>query len=460
MNLYLSVWDIFLTPLYFIVLSAIARRQRDKRYPVGHPLRPYYLKGLYVKFAGCIFISLVYQFYYGGGDTSEYFRHIKIINSSINDSFSTWFKLLTHQSEIKNPQLYAYTRQMEWYNDPPSYYVAVIGAIFGILNGTNYMGIAMLMAFFSFTGTWAMYRTFVNIYPRLYKELAIAFLFIPSTVVWGSSIFKDTICMFALGWLTYTTFRIFINKDYSRKNILLLILSFSLVFKVKLYILLGFLPAAFLWLLITYSVKIKSPGVRFVVKTFFVALAIVAFLFFTRLFAESLKRYSLENIAETAQSTRQWLLYSSQKDEGSGYDLGEFDPTITGMLTKFPQGVVVTLFRPFPWEAKKVIVMLSALEALAFIYFTIKAFRKRGVFKTFALIGKDPNLLFCLIFSIIFAFAVGISTYNFGALSRYKIPCLPFYGAFVMIVLHYDKTTQSKQNLVHIKSFKKTPSLA
>lgn len=131
------------------------------------------------------------------------------------------------------------------------------------------------------------------------------------------------------------------------------------------------------------------------------------------------------------------------------------------MLKKFPQAVVVTLFRPFPWEARKVIVLLSALEALAFVYFTIKAFRKKGIGKTFGLVMKDPNLLFCLIFSLIFAFAVGISSYNFGALSRYKIPCLPFFGAFLMIVLNYDRSTASvKQKIPQLNKPKNTPELA
>jgi hypothetical protein len=96
--------------------------------------------------------------------------------------------------------------------------------------------------------------------------------------------------------------------------------------------------------------------------------------------------------------------------------------------------------------------MLSALEALAFIYFTIKAFRIRGVSKTFTLIGRDPTVLFCLIFSLIFAFAVGISSYNFGSLSRYKIPCLPFYAAFLIIIINYHKI-----NNTHLPNQLKTP---
>jgi hypothetical protein len=57
------------------------------------------------------------------------------------------------------------------------------------------------------------------------------------------------------------------------------------------------------------------------------------------------------------------------------------------------------------------------------------------------MIVKDPNLTFCLVFSIIFAFAVGISSYNFGALSRYKIPCLPFYAAALVILLYNQSST-------------------
>lgn len=435
---HLNIWDVILTPVFILIFSAIAKQMRNKRYPPGHALRRYYMPALYVKFFGAIFIGLIYQYYYYGGDTYNFFWHTKVINSSLDESFSSWFKLITRQSPVTNPEIYRFATQMEWYNDPASYTVAVIASIFGLLTGTTYMPTALFFAFFSFTGIWAMYRTFVNLYPKLHKELAVAFLFIPSSFVWGSGIFKDTICMFGLGWLTYTTFRLFVHRDFSLRNMLILVLSFYLVYRTKLYILLAFMPAVSIWLLTTYSSKIKSAALRVVTKVAFLGIAAVAFLLFARVFSAELEKYSLENIANTAATTRDWLTYASG-DEGSAYDLGEFDPSIGGMIKKFPQAVVVTLFRPFPWEARKVIVMLSALEALVFIYFTIMAFKSNGVGNTFKLIGKDPNVLFCLVFALIFAFAVGISSYNFGALSRYKIPCLPFYGAFILILYHHKK---------------------
>jgi hypothetical protein len=438
---YLTIWDLVLTPFYLIILSLIARRYRDKKYPKGHPLRRYFLPGLYVKFAGVLFIALIYQYYYEGGDTYNFYYGSKIINSSLNESIDTWINLIARSSQNNNPALYSYTSQLYWYNEPASYTVSSIGAVLGLFNGTAYIPISLLFASLAYTGIWAMFKTFANIYPHLHKKLAIAFLFIPSTVIWGSAMFKDTICMFALGWMIYCTFRIFINRDFSLQNLLLLALSIYVLAVIKIYILMAFVPALMLWLLMTYSYKIKQQASRLLVNALFIAITIIGFLFGVNRFAKELGRYSLENVAKTSASTRGWITYASG-DEGSAYSLGEFDPSLTGMVTKFPQAVVVTLFRPFIWESRKVIVLLSALEAMAFLYFTLRviAKRKAGIFSS---LKADPNLLFFLIFSLIFAFAVGISSYNFGALSRYKIPCLPFYAAFLLILYYNQKPTKA-----------------
>jgi len=435
---YLTIWDLVLAPIYLALIIFFAKRHRDRKYPVGHPLRRFYLPGLYAKLGGAIFIGLIYQYYYGGGDTFNYFAHARIINSSLKDSFSTWFDLIRQVSPDKNPHIYQYSSQMIWYESESTYTVAAIAALLGLFNGTSYMPIALLFAWISFSGIWAMYRTFTRIYPGLEKQLAIAFLFIPSVVVWGSSIFKDTVCMFGLGWMVYCTFRVFVNRDFSLKNIFLLVIGFYLVAVIKVYILLAFLPALSLWLLMTYSHRIHSVGIRWIANILFTGIVIAGFIYFADQFAKELNKYSLEKIAQTAQSTRGWISYSSG-DEGSAYSLGDFPPTIGGMLSKFPAAVVVTLFRPFIWEAKKVVIFLSAFEALIFLYFTLMIIAIHKV-RIVSMVSKDPALMFCVVFSIIFAFAVGITSYNFGALSRYKIPCLPFFGVLISVLYSRRRT--------------------
>lgn len=429
-----------------IIVYGIAYRYRNKHYGLKHPWRKYFIPALSVKIVGAIFIGMIYAYYYKGGDTFEFFRHAKVINSSFTESPVKWFNLLLGIPDGMDGNYYNYFIQMQWYSDPSSYTIAAIAAFTGIFTFNTYLPTAVLFASIAFTGVWALFRSFASLYPKLVKPIAIATLFIPSAFVWGSAIFKDTICLFGLGWLTYGTFRLLIKRDFSVGNILVTVFSFMLILRVKLYILLGFVPALLIWVLFIYSNKVQNAGGRFLLRMVFSLAALGAFLFFMQRFGEELGKYSLENIAQTAETTRGWIGYVSERDEGSSYDLGAFDPSIGGMLVKLPAAVNVTLFRPYPWEAGKVIVLLSAIEAFLFFFLTLKVIFSIGIGKIWKTINTDPTIQFCLIFSIIFAFAVGISSYNFGALSRYKIPCLPFY-AMALILIYYKNRPLNKKLL-------------
>lgn len=430
----LTVWDLVLAPIYLYILVFIAKRYRDKHYKVGDPLRRLYLQGLYVKIFGAIFIGLIYSFYYHEGDTFNYFGHAKIINSA--DSISTWFKLMTGSTADSDPKLYTYIQGMEFYNSLSAMTVCRITAILGLINGTTYMPIALLFAYISYTGIWAMYTTFVKLYPQLTKQLAWAFLFVPSTFVWGSSIFKDTVCMFGLGWLTYCVFRIFVNGDLSWKNLIYTALSLILVSLIKVYILLAFLPALTFWLLMTYVTRIKSTMTRWLVSVLAISTLVGGIFLGLQLFSSKLDEYSLDNLVEKSSTTREWILYQSERMDGAAYDLGTFEPTVLGLMGMFPAAVNVTLYRPYIWETKKPIQLLSALEGLTFMIATIMLLYRRGLKGFTKPIGKDPNLMFFLVFVLVFAFSVGISTGNFGTLSRYKIPCMPFFAALLVIIFY------------------------
>ena len=156
-----------------------------------------------------------------------------------------------------------------------------------------------------------------------------------------------------------------------------------------------------------------------------------------------MKPATIKSVAQKSFVTRDYLFRISNEQDGSGYTLGDFDPTILGMLQQAPAGVNVTLFRPYLWETKKPIVLISALESLFFLIFTIVVIFRNNPIRVVQRVLSDETLQFCLIFTLVFAFAVGISTSNFGSLVRYKIPCLPFYTAF-LIILYYPP----KQELI------------
>lgn len=441
---YITALDYVLLPFVLALIYGLAYRKRRRLYPEGHPWRLYYIPGLSVKVFGALFIGLIYAYYYKGGDSFQFFRHAEVINSAMDDSFRKWFNLIFHIPAWNDPEYYPYISQMEWYQDPSSYTVISITAVLSLLTAGTYLPASMLFAFISFSGIWALFRTFATVYPHLLKPVAVAALFIPSTFVWGSGIFKDTVCMFGLGWLTYGSFRLLVHRDFGVGNIALTILSAILLFVVKVYILLSFLPALAVWILFINSQRIGNMAGRFLLKLVSMGLIIAGFLFFMARYSDQLGKYSLDRLSETSLSTRGWIYYVSERDEGSAYDLGEFDPSIQGMLTKMPAAINVTLFRPYFWESGKVIVLLSAIEAFLFLALTLRVLFSVGLLKSWQAINRDPTIQFCLIFTLIFAFAVGISSYNFGALSRYKIPCLPFF-AMGLILIFYKSHPPSKK---------------
>ena len=77
--------------------------------------------------------------------------------------------------------------------------------------------------------------------------------------------------------------------------------------------------------------------------------------------------------------------------------------------------------------------LLSGLEN-TFLLAIALVFLIRYPLFFFRSLFKDPLLLFALVFSITFAYSVGLSTSNFGALVRFKIPLLPFFVTLLLVL--------------------------
>lgn len=432
---FITFIDYLLLPFYMAAIFFIAYQIRERRYPVGHPWRKYFLPGLMIKIGGAIFISLIYRYYYGWGDTALYHWHAKLINSAFDESPTKWYNLLFRIPEWYEGAYAKYVTKMDWYEAPAEYTVCTIVAILMIFTFNTFLPTAVILAAIAYSGIWALFRTFATKFPEHTKYIAIATLYIPSTIMWGSGIFKDTICMFSLGWMTYGAFRLLINRDFRFRTVAITIVAFLLLSTIKLYILIAFIPAIIFWILATYSHKIRNTFARFMMTAGIAAVCAIGFIVVMQKYSEVFGKYSLDRIAKTSYLISNYIQEQSG-DQGSAYNLGDIQPTAGGMLSKFPAAVNVTLFRPYIWETRKIMQFVNAIEATLFMLLTIKVFVSIGFRRFWKAVAKDPTIQFCLIFTLIFAFAVGISSGNFGTLSRYRIPCLPFFS-LVLILTYY-----------------------
>jgi len=438
---YITITDFILLPFYLFIVFIFAAHFRNKYYPKDHPLRRYFMPAFALKIFGAILLGIIYQYYYKGGDSLNYWRQTEIINSSMSDSFWTWLRLITGSAEIYDVDVYNYTTQFWWYGiKTPEYFISVIGALLGLFTMTTYLPTAVIFAAISFIGVWKLYIVFTKLYPRLSKQLAYAFLFIPSVIFWGSGFMKDTVTLSCVGWVTHFFYLIFYENKKIVANSIFALFFLYIIYIIKSYIVMAFLPAILLWGVGLLSYKIKDTRLILFVRYFLYASAIGGIaLVGGELQGEMFGEYNVESVAAKSVVTRDYLFRVSNEQDGSGYTLGNFDPTLLGMLQLAPAGVNVTLFRPYLWEARKPIVMISALESLVCLIFSIVVIFRNNPIKVVQRVLSDETLQFCLIFTLIFAFAVGVSTANFGSLVRYKIPCLPFFTAFLIILFYPPK---------------------
>ena len=104
------------------------------------------------------------------------------------------------------------------------------------------------------------------------------------------------------------------------------------------------------------------------------------------------------------------------------------------MLSVAPNAIFTALFRPFLWEIGSPTMVFSAIENFILIALTIFTLIKISPVAVLRTLLKEPFLLYCLIFSILFAFGVGIAGTNFGAMVRYKTPLMPFFFSMIYIM--------------------------
>jgi len=439
----LELRDLIVTP--FIILFVYTGAYLIRPYVTDAVNLRYFFPALTVRIFGAIAVGFIYQFYYSGGDTFSYHTFgSRIIWEAIMDSPYKGFKLLFSQGQ-NFEGVYEYATRIYFFRDPASYVIIQIATFFDLFTFSSYSATAVLFAVISFTGSWMFFLTFYEINPLLHRWFAIASFFIPSVFFWGSGILKDSITLAALGSSTYFFHRMLIQRKVSISGIFFLIISLYFIFAIKKFILQAFFPAVIVWFLASYYNKIHN----FFIRAFCVPIVGILCIYFSYMAALQVgkgdSRYALNQISNTARVTAHDIRYWSGRNAGSGYSLGELNDTPESMLRLAPQAIVVSLFRPFLWEVNNPLMLFSALESMALFIFTLYAIKRRGwrTFKTLT----GTHVAFCITFVLIFAFAVGVSTFNFGTLVRYKIPLMPFFVTLLAIIAFHENNDRKLSEL-------------
>lgn len=433
--------DILIIPLmvlfFFMVGRVIARNIADRE------MRGYFVSGIVFKMIATIAFGLVIQYYFLGGDTNRYYVALIDLKQAITEDPANLLNIYgTIQLKPDNPVAFYILSDklgdnLGYMLKTSNFMVPRSGVLFSFVFGNSYTAISMCYSFFAFWGCWKSYNVFVSMYPYLKRGLAIAFLFLPSVVYWGSAITKDSICVGSLGLFVYSFYNLFFLRKFFVLHSISLVVWGGVLFFTKPYLLLGLVPALSLWYFLKVNKSIKDKSVRYVSFAILLAIigaSVVALIqFMLNLEFLELDKYKAENLAQYATASQEGYNQAG----GSVFNIGTLDGTLGSLLNMFPKAVNATLFRPYFWEAKSPVMMISALESLTIFGLVLFAMIKLGIRGFFGKIFATPPLLFMFVYSFFLAGLVAITTNNFGSLVRYKIPIMPFFFAMVVVLISW-----------------------
>jgi hypothetical protein len=438
--IFFSVNDILLVPLCLVLLFAIVRNRAERSH--DERIKKYYYRAFYFKII-CVFaFTLITEFYFGGGDTNLYYQAIKDLRTAMSDDISNLSYIVNTSGLSTDNPLAPYFLYDEYVSDitynymqgPGNFFIPRLGVLPSLLFFNSYLCICFCFMMFALGGSIRLFKTFYHFYPSLHKEIAVATLFLPSVNFWSAGLLKDTICFGAVGFMLYAVLNIFLRKRKFFSSIVWIVVSGYLLYTIKTYIFLVFLLAITIWIFAETNRLIKERTLRQIFAFMTLSIGVLAGYFLFQYFTstETLKQYQIENIVSSAETQRNnYLIVDQQYDQKTSY----YSINASNPILLILNSIGATFFRPFPWEVKSLAAILSAMEALTFLLLTLNLIFKIGIGKPFKYIFRDPRILLCFIFSMVFAIGVGASTANFGSLSRYKIPCMPFY--MVMLFLIY-----------------------
>lgn len=424
-------WGIWL--VYFLVIFTIFWFYRHSK--KNDDTYKWFLKGFLAKVGGGIAFALVSIYYYGG-DTFLYFQGAKTLSTYLTEDPALYFKLLgtphgltSEFSDVSSQISYARTKE-EWF-------MVKILSIFSFISFNSYLVSTLLMNTIAFWGGWKLFKVFVDILPKAKKHIFWIVFLTPSIFFWGNGILKDTITLALINYMIYVLYQIIEKNQFNFRYLILSLVATFVIYSLKSYIILAFLPAFFFILYLYFKSKIKSKLLRFVSGPVILVASMSMGFFGLQSLSQSTS-YSAENIQQNIRGFHTWHTTTG----GSSYNLGDIEYTPIGIISKIPAALNATFFRPYIWTARNPIMLVGALEStLVLILFIVVLFRTK--LRLIHYLKGNQFLLGLSLFVLLFGFAVGFTSYNFGALARYKMPIFSVF-IFTLYYIYSSKKTKIK----------------
>lgn len=434
----IEIWEVVLAPLYLIIAysATLMIRKSD---------RNIFMLGLTAKMGGLFAFVAVYLLYYGGGDTVSYYKTALPMLNLFYSDFGAGLSVYLHEY---NPVDFSYFNLETGYPlryifaDRSTLLVSKIVMPFLIFSFKSYLLASILIATVSYLAVWKLFELFRHLVPSNSKLAMAAVLFFPSVLFWGSGISKDTISYASTCYFIYSMYWIIIARKFTIVIVVLSVISLVLIIIIKPYIFLVLFPGSLVWIFYSRIQSIQNKLIRIGMIPFIIILSLGLFAITFSSISASLGDYSAEKIINKAIVTQED--FKQDYYGGNSFDIGKIERTPLGVLAKFPIATLYGFYGPSLLSVNNIVMLFSALENTLLLLLSLGVLLRNNPFKLINRIISEPFLVFCLMFSVFFAFGIGLATPNYGALVRFKIPLIPFFTILLLILYTKADIIKSK----------------
>ena len=358
-------------------------------------------------------MGVVYQNYFQGGDTWSYYEDaIGLSSLASTDPVSYLVAVFSGNLPAEFSGIISYSGQ------PRAFLMVRIVSVLALITGGSYWLSSAYFSLFSFCGLWTLTGQVVKLYPNSTKAALAAFIFLPTICFWGSGITKESIYLGGFGFITAWFWPYFL--DYSIKN--LSRWTFTIIMLLVLVPLKYYYMAVFLSVLITSNAYhgFGLKGKLNWILLFGVLLFGVSWLH---------PNLNLTYVSELMQTNAHQIQKAS--DSKAIVRLFNHDNPIVWAGINLPWAVFTGLYRPNIGDWGSMLQNLVVFEYLLLLIFTVgrlTSLRRKQLIQA--------DWLACLIYVIVLAGMLTLSTPNFGTLVRFKAS---FLSVFAFMILHNNK---------------------
>lgn len=404
-----------------------------------------FIKLFLIRLGGGILFALIFVYYYKVvGDTFQYWQGGMIMGELFYSDPVAYFTLMFSDAGQIPPDYMQHVQYIGYSNTAEEWFMTKIVAVFALIGFKSFLVYNIFFGVIAFVGAWQLIKFVREFLPEINKPAFYILTVVPGVLIWSSGLIKDTLTLSCFSFFLLYYCKIIFKNERKISYFIILIVSGYLMFRVKPYVLICEIPSLAFATYVFYKSKIQIPFLRRILMPTLLGLLMTVSFYGVIKIAEASEKYRLDTIEKRVKGFQSW----HETLGGAYYTIGggHIDYTMTGVLKVMPESLSHTYIRPFLWEARNASMLFTAVESFGIFILLLISLRYYIMDPDLRKFLHNNHIVaFLFIFSIVFGFTVGFTSYNYGALARYKVPS---QICFLFLLIYIVKKGREFKHLV------------